>query len=232
MTLKDEITTSVNNIFKSRWTTRKGNVVPQADNVGLGNDAVLLTGTVLYADLSGSTDMVDRWKPNFAAEIYKAYLDSTARVIRSEGGEIVAYDGDRVMAVFIGNSKNTSAVRCGLKINWAAKNIVMPLMKQQYPTSNFTLQHVVGIDTSDLLVARTGVRGANDLVWVGCAANYAAKLTELDAAYPTWITHRVFDNMDASLKKSCGGGSVWEPRAWTKMNKLSIYRSNSWMSFS
>ncbi len=91
--------------------------MPDTDDLRLGNDAVLLEGTVLYADLSGSTKMVDTCKRHFAAEVYKAYLYSTARVIGSEGGEIVAYDGDRVMAVFIGDGKNTSAVRCGLKIN-------------------------------------------------------------------------------------------------------------------
>src|SRR5438445_9095791 len=100
MTLKDEITSSVRAIFGDQWSTREGRVVPEADDVGLGNDAILLKGTVLYADLSGSTSMVDRYKPHFSAKIYKAYLYSTAKVIRSEGGEIVAYDGDRVMAVF------------------------------------------------------------------------------------------------------------------------------------
>ena len=57
------------------------------------------------------------------------------------------------MAVFIGDSKNTTAVRCGLKINWVAKKLVTPL-KEQYPTTKFVLRHVVGIDTtSDLSVA-------------------------------------------------------------------------------
>jgi class 3 adenylate cyclase len=165
MSLKDEIKSAVEDIFGDQWSTRAGNVVPDAEDVGLDNDAVLLNGTVLYADLSGSTIMVDSFKPHFAAEIYKAYLYCTAKVIRSEGGEIVAYDGDRVMAVFIGKTKNTSAARCGLKINWAAKNLVTPLMKKQYPETTFHIRHVVGIDTSALWVARTGVRGVT--IWCG-----------------------------------------------------------------
>jgi class 3 adenylate cyclase len=231
MSLKDEIKSAVEGIFGDQWSTREGNVVPDADDVGLGNDAVLVNGTVLYADLSGSTNMVDRYKPHFSAEIYKAYLYSTAKVIRSEGGEIVAYDGDRVMAVFIGKSKNTSAARCGLKINWAVKNLVTPLMKNQYPNTTFALHHVVGIDTSNLWVARTGVRGANDLVWVGPAANYAAKLTELDSSHSTWITHRVYDNMNDVAKKSADGSAMWDQRLWKTMSDLVIYRSSFWWSF-
>ena len=50
--------------------------------------------------------MVDRHEESFSAEIYKTYLYAAARIIRSQGGVVVAYDGDEVMAVFIGGSKN------------------------------------------------------------------------------------------------------------------------------
>jgi class 3 adenylate cyclase len=87
----------------------------------------------------------------------------------TDPGVIAAYDGDRVMAVFIGNAKNTSAVRCGLMIKAAVREVINPGITNQYD-SDFELKQVVGIDTSELLVARTGIRGANDLVWVGRAA--------------------------------------------------------------
>jgi class 3 adenylate cyclase len=228
MTLKEDISVVVKATLADQWATRKGRGVPASEDLGLGNEAVVLDATVLYADLDGSTNMVDNHKWHFSAEVYKTYLYATAKVIRSDGGEIVAYDGDRVMAVFIGDSKNTSAVRCGLKINWVAKNIVMPQIKKQYPDTGFVLRHVVGIDTSELRAARTGIRGSNDLVWVGPAANYAAKLTELSSAYPTWITHRVYDKVMESVKMSAGT-NMWEQRRWTAMNDLTIYRSNySW----
>lgn len=107
----------------------------------------------------------------------------------------------------------------------------MPLMKKQYRDTKFSIRHVVGIDSSDLWVARTGVRGANDLVWVGPSANYAAKLTELDAAYPTWITGRVFDRIHDNAKYA-KGKSMWERRSWTPMDGMTIYRSTYWWSFS
>jgi class 3 adenylate cyclase len=228
MTLKDDIAEEVTKIFSSTWRTRKGVKVPEAADILLGNEAVTLEGTVMYADLAGSTDMVDRYKKAFSAEVYKAYLYSTAKIIRSEGGVITAYDGDRAMAVFIGDTKNTTAARCALKINWTIKNVVMPGLRAQYPTETFSIRHVVGIDTSELWVARTGIRGANDLVWVGSAANYAAKLTELDAAYPTWITHRVYDRLLNGSKISSDGRNMWEPVNWTSMNNLRIYRSTFW----
>src|SRR5439155_252745 len=138
--------------------------------------------------------------------------------IRSEGGEITAYDGDRVMAVFIGDFKNTSAARAALKINYARIHIVNPAIKAQYPRTEYEIRHVVGVDTSGLFVARTGIRGSNDLVWVGRAANYAAKLSTLSSDYPSRITKAVYDMLHSSLKMSADGRSMWEAATWTAMS--------------
>ena len=118
MGLRDDLTTEVEGIFRGRWSTRDGQVVPEDDDVQLGNDAVKLKATVLYADLADSTDLVDGYKDYFAAEIYKAFLACAARLIKAESGVITAYDGDRIMAVYIGGSKNTAAVRTAMKIRY------------------------------------------------------------------------------------------------------------------
>ncbi len=168
----------------------------------MGNDAVQLEGTVLYADLAKSSDLVSGYKPFFAAEVYKNYLYIAARIIRANGGEITSYDGDRIMAVFIGSGKNSAAAKCGLQINWAVKNILTPATGAQYPRTEFVLKQRVGIDTSALFIARTGIRGTNDLVWVGNAANRAAKLATLPIGYPTYITSEVHKKLSVNSKIS------------------------------
>src|SRR5882724_12216398 len=100
MGLKADIQKEVAEVFASKWEQRKGNVVPDDDSVTLGNDAVTLDGTVLYADLADSTTLVDSQTDFVAAEIYKTFLHCAAKIIRSEAGEITAYDGDRIMAVY------------------------------------------------------------------------------------------------------------------------------------
>lgn len=228
MALRDDLESQVGTIFESVWTTRDGQVVPSPGDVKLGNDAVKLKGTVLYADLSQSTAMVQQKIPEFSAEVYKSFLHCAGKIIRAFGGVITAYDGDRIMAVFIGNNKNTSAVKTALKLNWACKNIIQPALKNQYANSTYQLKHTVGIDTSDLFVARTGVRGDNDLVWVGRAANWAAKLSDLPDTHPTWITKAIYDNMHDSVKFATDKRNMWEERSWTVMDKAVIYRSNFW----
>lgn len=223
MGLADDLKSEVQTIFRSQWSTREGEVVPDTPDIKLGNDGVKLDATVLYADIDGSTNMVDSKMAEFSAEVYKSYLLCASRIIRSEGGAITAYDGDRVMAVFIGDRKNTSAVRCGLRIKSAVLEIINPALKNQYD-SDFKLKQVVGVDTSTLLVARTGIRGSNDLVWVGHSANHAAKLSSIsEQPYATFISAEVYDNMNEVVKLT-DGKNMWEKRTW---QGRSIYRS-SW----
>jgi class 3 adenylate cyclase len=89
------------------------------------------------------------------------------------------------------------------------------------------LKHVVGIDTSQLYVARTGVRGANDLVWVGRAANYAAKLATLPDTYATYITSEVHSRINEECRTT-NGKSMWEPVTWNQLDSRMIYRSSWW----
>ncbi|WP_377806549.1 hypothetical protein ABNQ38_07740 (plasmid) [Azospirillum sp. A29] len=229
MALKDDLETEVAKVYKDKWERRDGQVVPEDADLKLGNDGVDLEATVLYADLADSTKLVDNYKDWFSAENYKTFLLCASKIIRAEGGVIRAFDGDRVMGIFIGDSKNTSAVRCGLKINWAVKNIIEPAKKKQYENTKYVMKHVVGIDASKIMAARTGIRGSNDLVWVGKAANYAAKLAAMSEEYPTWITHRVYDNLGDSAKYS-SGTNMWEERKWAAMNEMRIYRSTYWWS--
>lgn len=225
MRLKDDLNSDVTRIFSSQWDVETTTNVPAAEGLRLdANHAKdLETATVLYADLDGSTNMVDNYDWRFSAEVYETYLRCAAKIIRFEGGVVTAYDGDRVMAVFTGGSQRTSAVRSAMKINFAVLNIIRPALKTQYPNVDFTLNHVIGIDCSRLRTARIGVRGDNDLVWIGRAANYAAKLTNL-AGKATWITKAVYDRL-ADEAKYTDGKNMWESKTWTDMNNLPVYCS-------
>jgi class 3 adenylate cyclase len=226
MALRDELEKYVKDTFRSQWTKRSGNVVPDPEDLTLDNTAVHFDrATVLYADLAGSTRMVDEHKWHFAGEVYKNYLYSASRLIRNEGGVITAYDGDRVMGIFISDNQSTSAAKCALKINYAVREIINPSIKAQYPSSNFSVKQCVGIDTSEVYASRTGVRGDNDLVWIGRAPNYAAKLTELSELGPTWITEAVFGKLSNEVKFSSDKRLMWQRRTWTQMGDRIVYLS-------
>lgn len=227
--MKAKLASEVKSIFESRWQVGQTESVPDPEDLKLNTNHSkhLEKATVLYADIDGSTDMVDDYDWTFSAEVYKAYMRCSAEIVKSEGGVITAYDGDRIMAIFTGNTKNNSATRAAMKINYAVINIIQPALEKQYPKCSFTLKHVIGIDESELHAARIGVRIDNDLVWVGRAANYAAKLTSLNGG-PIWITKVVYDRLNQDLKYS-NNKHMWELRSWTQMDNLSVYRTSySW----
>lgn len=227
MGIKDDLTNRVSQILGDKWDFVDAQVVPETKNIGERNYGKRLTATVLYADIDSSTDLVQSYDDWFAAEVYKCFLYAAARLIRHHGGEIRSFDGDRVMGLFMLENPNTNAVKAALKLKWAISNIVNPKLKDRYPNSGYVLRHTVGIDSSEMLAVRAGIRGSNDLSWIGSSANIAAKLNSLSSEYPTWITHRVYDVMAKEAKfSSKDGRAMWERRRWTAMNDMTIYRSN------
>lgn len=228
MSVADDIRKNANDAFGVSWTVREGQVVPAATDLKLSNDAVRFAdATILYADLDGSTDLVETKKWQFASEVYKAFLYAASRLIRRHGGAIVSYDGDRVMGIFISQSQCNDAVSCALEINYAVKNIVQAELEKGW-TTDFKIRHVIGIDISEIRAARTGVRGDNDIVWVGNAANFAAKLTALSADQPTWITKRVHDRLKDNLKVGPNGENIWKSWKWSQHNQDPIFSTTYW----
>ena len=225
MALNDDLISQACDTLQSTWIEEETESVPEPKQLLLNSNHAksLDLATVLYADLNGSTNMVDNYSWQFSAEIYKIYLRSAAQIIRSEGGYITAYDGDRIMAIFTGGHKNTSAVNAALKINYAVEKILRPAIKKQYPNYNFSLNHTIGIDTSELRASRIGVKGDNDIVWIGKAANYAAKLCS-ETQRPIWITKAVYEKINADLKLS-NGTPMWQKFNWSSMNNIEIFGS-------
>jgi len=129
---------------------------------------VNIEATVLYADLADSTDMVDANTSTFSAEVYKTFLHCSGKIIRSEGAEITAYDGDRIMAVFIGGQKNTSAVRAAMKINWAVKNIIQPALAKSIQPRLSRSSTSAGLISALCLSPRPAFEGQT--IWSGSAA--------------------------------------------------------------
>ena len=126
--------------------------------------------------------------------------------------------------MYLGDSKNSDAARTALKVNYSVREIINPAIKDQYPRSSYTVRHVVGIDTSNLFVARIGVRGDNDLVWVGRAANYAAKLSD-GAGAPSQITADVYNRLKESSKYGKDGQNMWVQTTAPELGYKTIYTS-------
>jgi adenylate cyclase len=232
MALADKLESDISTIFNAVWNIREGRVVPSTVDVALTNGAVKLDAAFLYADLAESTRLARTFPASMTAKIVRAYLSSMSQLVKQAGGHIRSFDGDRVMGVFVGDTKNTDAARCALKMNYTVTQILRPQAEVKFPSlkkEGFAIRHCAGIHRSSVLVVRGGVRGSNDLVFVGNAPNLAAKLSEYRAdPYNTYITHTVYSWLKEPAK--LGGDpprNMWSPvKCKLGHETWDCYRSN------
>lgn len=228
-----DLYTAVSGIFRSAWTIRRGQSVPRVQDLALeGNEGTVLNACVMYADLSDSTGLVDRYDARFAAGIYKSYMHCAGKIIRDAGGSITAYDGDRVMAIFLGIGKEQAAVLAAMRIHHLLTMVLWPTLGECYPAESYRPSHTIGIDSSDLLAVRIGVRSGsdigNDIVWVGSAANHAAKLCAEKLVNPIRVSPRAFQHLGA-------GYLVYQDQQMWKYERapgtgFDRFTSNWWMA--
>lgn len=162
MSLIDDLKSDTEAIVTASWERRDGEKIPESEDIALGNECVDLEATFLYADLADSTELAIQ-NQRIAAEVVKAYLMGTTRIIRDLDGEIRSFDGDRVMGIFFGNWKNSNAAEAALKINYFFSEILEPAFTEFYAKQALSLSQGVGIDTSKVMAVRAGIRNNNDL---------------------------------------------------------------------
>lgn len=187
--------------MKATWNITKGTVVPETKDIVMKNGGRLVEATYVYADLADSSNIAQSLTKEAAAKIIRAFVNSSTRIMRNFGGEIRSFDGDRVMAIYIGDDKNWKAVRAAFAINWAVNEVIRPAIKSNWSDGEnfYNISHRAGVDTGESLIVRGGARNNNDLISVGGAPNIAAKLSDLKNGHSTYVTNRVYDELTDDL---------------------------------
>lgn len=227
LAIKDDLTAKVGQFALELWgDIPNAYVLPTVDDLTFGNTGEHLNVTVLYADISGSTKMVDEMLDTRAAEYYKAFLHCASQIIKRNGGEIQAYDGDRVMALYVGDDQADKAVATALELHYSVAEIINPSFQNSY--GHRKLQFTVGIDSGRVLAIKVGVRAVGELAWIGGAANYAAKLNSfdgLDHDYPIRITSQTHAKLTYRSLFGADGSSMWDG-PYNDLKARNHYRTN------
>lgn len=231
MGLKDKVSSSISALLSTPFDTRRGYTVPTTNTVKLSDGAVKLNNVVfMYSDMANSTSLAKNHPRETTAKVVRCYLSAVSRAMLNRGGEIRSFDGDRVMAAFMGTGAVDSAARAALEIKWLIDNVVQPRIYSKFSsiqTSGWEMKHGTGIDVGEALMVRGGVRDNNDLVGIGDPPNIAAKLSEL-RKYRTYITARMWDAMSF---KTCysEGKPMWSDERTVKLGERQVViRSSDW----
>ena len=233
MALADDTRNGIDAVLREPWVITAGTVVPETEHITLKNGGRRVDATYLYADLAGSSKLAQTVDDQVVAKVIRTYLHAAARILRHHGGAIRSYDGDRVMAIFVGASKNTSAAIAAFNLNWAVKQVIREKLAKKWPTSlaDYTMHHGVGIATGEALIVRAGVRDHNDLVSIGSATNVAAKLSELRRSPDVYITAGVHGTLNETAKRrNAGTSAIWskQPSESIGGSTVEVYGTDYW----
>jgi class 3 adenylate cyclase len=224
-----DLTAETADILKTKWSVREGTVIPDSDTITLKDGAVKVPATFLYADLAASSKLAQICPWETTAKIIRAYLHISIRLIRAYGGEIRSFDGDRVMGVFMGNTKNTYATRCAREIFWTTENALDTGATKEFSSiknNQLRIRQCVGIDTGQAVAVRAGIRNNNDVIWIGRPPSLAAKLSDCrEYPYCVYISDDCYKAL-AEAERTIGQTPIWEQRAFQFGGKqLTVYRT-------
>lgn len=193
------------------YDTYRPRSVPQPGDLALGNKAATLETTALFIDVRQSSNITNTFRRQTAAKMLKAYFDGAVRIIGSNQGTVVSFNGDGMLALFIGDRRSNNAVKAAMQIRWFVQHILWLKFNSYFEANrkargarlNFSVG--CGLDEGDVFAVRVGIRGHNDIAWVGRCTNTAAKLSStLHHPRSIAVTRAVFGRLNASRKLSAG----------------------------
>jgi len=226
--LKDRVDT----LFGTNFQQRDGRIVPSSSDVTLKDGAVKVDAVFLYSDLAGSALLSQACPWTTTAKVIRSFLDCATRLIIKHGGAVRSFDGDRVMGVFMGGRKSSNASICGREIHWAVRNIIQPAAESKFKSikdNGIEIRNCSGLDLGEVRAVRSGIRDNNDLIWVGKAASFSAKLSDVrETGYHTFISKRVYNAL-ADDAKFNDGENMWTSSSIEFAGQTEIvYKSNRW----
>lgn len=230
MNLENELHNGVEDILDTDLDIRDGRVVPSTTDVKLKDGGVRLDATFLYADIQKSSRWVSKLPPHVTAKVFKCFLWCATRIIGENAGTLTSFDGDRVMAVFLGEGKEECAAQVALMINYAVLEIVRPRMRAYFRAHRIRVPPIikagVGVDTGAVLAVRAGQREDNDLVWIGRAPNLAAELSSMRlGVFHSYISREVWKALGPTFL-GCRRRRFWIPTTHQWLTKsIQVYMS-------
>lgn len=228
MALEDEVWREVHEIFDADLDVADGRTIPDLADIPFGNRGKQIRLTALFVDIRKSTELVDTLGVLRAAKIYKAYLRGVSKIVRDRGGELLSFNGDGMVAGFVGENAANTAVLTGFNLNWLCNRVLKPRIDETLGHLNSPMRFNwgVGIDDGKVVVIKGGMRGdANsDLVWAGTPVNHAVKICA-QASYPytMYIAGEVYQQLAQQLRTDTTQ-HYWERWYWQQKNRY-LYRT-------
>jgi adenylate cyclase len=215
MTLLDDVKSSVSTHMAGTYETFQPRDIPLPEDIPQGAKAAKLTATSLFIDLRQSSDITNALRRQTAAKMLKAYFSGAVRIVNANSGSVRSFNGDGMLALFRDERRSNKAVKAAMQVKWFVQEILQPRFERYFESNRQAFGASLGfdigcgLDDGDIYAVRVGIRGTNDVAWVGRCTNTSAKLSNLAASPRTvLITRAVYERLDESRKLS-NGTHMW-----------------------
>ncbi len=133
------------------------------------------TVTVVFCDVTGSTNLGERLDPESLRRVMSRYFDEMKTALESHGGTVEKFIGDAVMAVFgipvLHEDDALRAVRAAQEMRERLDRLNEDLERER----GVRLLNRTGVNTGEVV---TGARDAGQSLVIGDAVNVAARLEQ------------------------------------------------------
>ena len=242
MGLKEDIVNKAKEIEADEFKVEEVTTVPTLDSPKLtfGCTGLEFEATVLYIDMRGSTEMLNKHKKRTVAKIHMIYYHAIVKIAMSTGGKIRSFNGDSLLVFYQGTTKSalSNAVYAAMSMRYAITDLINDEIKS-YTDINFG----IGIDDGKILATKVGVGGTDtnkDLIWIGNTVNKSTVISD-KCKNPNYIgiSKRVYDCLEDYVKYGTRKNyfnqdervDMWNQGNFIYNGKSEIYYYTSWFYY-
>lgn len=183
----------------------------------------------VYIDLASSTKINIQENQKLAAHIFDSYIKATVKIFKEYQCKYIDIQGDGAFALFDGDDRINRAIVAAVTIKTLLSrntDYFSKFVSSRLSSTNLSLR--IGIHQGNVLAKKAGIRGENEIIWLGDAVSVASKICNLkiykDNNFKSdtiRISNTIYQNItNQHLLMSCGcGGTVtnlWEEYTFTE----------------
>jgi adenylate cyclase len=142
-------------------------------------DVEALTAAIWMADLRGFTRLSDSLPRETVIALLDDWFDCLAAAIETEGGEILKFMGDGLLAIFPAGADEAAACERALDAAEAAHGDVAALNRRRAAAGDPPLAFGLALHLGEVAYGNVGGRRRLDFTVIGPAINHASRLQEL-----------------------------------------------------
>ncbi|MEH6546963.1 MAG: adenylate/guanylate cyclase domain-containing protein [Sneathiella sp.] len=139
-----------------------------------------IRAAIWFSDLKGFTAMSESLDSQPLLDLLNAYFDAITGTIEANGGEVLKFIGDAVLAIFpLVDSKETTATQNALMAAKAAVSTIADTNRQRHGAGLTEIQCGIALHYGDVFYGNVGGKNRLDFTVIGPAVNLSSRIEGL-----------------------------------------------------